>query len=201
MFAHKHRRVLMAYPFQAYERAFVGCQHLLPEDSLLRAEALVASTLRYHARSYSIKGSAVPHVLVLELYYLIATLVKMNLDCRPGHYQNPNPFPCCCLEVCLPLLLAPGTMEGVTVVSICIFLPSSSPLINLHTLPAKISPSKTPCTHKDGLQVDVSDHAASTGFTLPNLVARKAAATPSGRIGQFRGTASNPAFAGRRKPP
>ena len=129
MFAHKHRRVLMAYPFQAYERAFVGCQHLLPEDSLLRAEALVASTLRHHARSYSIKGSAVPHVLVLELYYLIATLVKMNLDCRPGHYQNPNPFPCCCLEVCLPLLLAPGTMEGVTVVSICIFLPSSSPLI------------------------------------------------------------------------
>ncbi|KAK0641386.1 hypothetical protein B0T16DRAFT_335713 [Cercophora newfieldiana] len=50
-----------------------------------------------------------------------------------------------------------------------------------------MAPSKNPCAHKDGFQVDVSDHAAEAGFTRPNLAARKAAATPSGRIGQFRG--------------
>ncbi|KAK0627389.1 hypothetical protein B0T14DRAFT_512530 [Immersiella caudata] len=50
---------------------------------------------------------------------------------------------------------------------------------------------KTPCAacaHTEGLQIDVSDHAAEAGFTRPNPTARKAAATPSGRIGQFRGT-------------
>ncbi|KAK4449789.1 hypothetical protein QBC34DRAFT_83310 [Podospora aff. communis PSN243] len=49
-----------------------------------------------------------------------------------------------------------------------------------------------PCAHTEGLQTDVSDHAQEAGFTRPNLTARKAAATPSGRLGQFRGITSDP---------